>query len=193
MAPAARAGAPAAPESAERARRRTCKSAAGDAQGGKFGSGGTRRSRAARGDLRRGVTLWPPRSPHLPLQAWAPSPASSELACTPRTTETRLGERKEVRVRPALDPGLGSDAWTRTWAGERPEPALLTHTKPVLALPRLCDLGLVSFRLPVCLSLPALVPRGCPKRRELRLEAAAELRAASQQPPRGDPRCHPPP
>lgn len=117
VAVAARAGAPAATESAERAPHlQVC---GWRCAGRKVCKWRDRRSRAARGDLRRGSPSRVPARPRPRLQPWAPSPASSELARSPRTAEAGRGECEEAPVRPALDPGRG-------WAGARAEPALLT-------------------------------------------------------------------
>lgn len=145
----------------------TGKSAAGDERGGKFGSGGTRRSRAVRGDLRRGSPCRLPVCPRSPAAGSGTLPRV--LRASPHSPDRRgrAGRVGEAPVRPALDPGFGSDGgtWTCAWA----QLASVAGQSRLLVLPGLCDLGPVSSGL----SLPSLRngrltrPRECCGRRLL--------------------------
>lgn len=150
---AARAGAPASPESAERApHQQVCGWGWGRAESLEVaGPGGATLPAVTLG---AGHPLASPCVPAPRLQVWAPSPASSELAGTPGPAEAGRGARGEAPMRPALD--SGATVWTRTCAG--------AWAKPVVALPRLCDLGPVSLLPP---SNGRLEPRGCCGGREL--------------------------
>lgn len=108
------------------------------------GPGGAARSAVTLG----GVTLPPPR---------ASPPPGCRLGhrAGPHSRDRRGpgGARVgEAPVRPALDPGLGSNLGTREWPAAWAQPASVAGQSRSLALPGLCDLGPVSS----CLSLPPL-------------------------------------
>lgn len=87
----------------------TRKSAAGDERGGKFGSGGTRRSRAVRGDLRRGSPCRLPVCPRSPAAGLGTLPRV--LRASPHSPDRRgRAGRAWGKRRSAPRLTLGSEA-----------------------------------------------------------------------------------
>lgn len=87
----------------------TGKSAAGDERGGKFGSGGTRRSRAVRGDLRRGSPCRLPVCPRSPAAGSGTLPRV--LRASPHSPDRRGRAGRAWGKRPSAPRlTLGSEA-----------------------------------------------------------------------------------